>query len=71
MKMTEDQIKEHKDNPNVVVEIHGKWFRCQCGCNVFNHPTFDNEIFECNSCKSIYISVTDDKSGTALSIKNK
>lgn len=60
-KMNEDQIKRHNENPNILLKILGKSFRCECGCNVFHHPqnetdgSMDDEIFKCNSCNLVYI----------------
>ena len=39
---------------NVMPKINGKCFRCECGCNVFHHPTEDDLLFECNSCEEWY-----------------
>lgn len=52
-KMSENEIKEHNKNPNILLKVGGKKFRCQCGCNVFHHID-DDEIFVCNSCKYEY-----------------
>ena len=52
-KMSEDEIKEHNKNPNILLKVDGERFRCQCGCNVFHHID-DDEIFVCNSCESEY-----------------
>lgn len=44
---------------NIVVKIGGKQFRCECGCNVFHHPSDvdDKEnTYECNACKALYYS---------------
>ena len=52
-KMTHKAIRKHKKNPNILLKIGGKPFRCDCGGNVFHHKD-DDEIFICNSCKSEY-----------------
>ena len=52
-KMTQEQIDKHNENPNILVTVEGKNFRCQCGCNVFHHLD-DDDIFICNSCNSEY-----------------
>jgi len=57
MKMTKEQIKKHEKNPNILLKVNGKSFRCHCGCNVFHHnEEYDTDIFECNSCHEIYSS---------------
>jgi len=52
-KMTDEQIAKHKENPNILVNIKGKNFRCNCGCNVFHH-TDDDCIYICNACNTEY-----------------
>ena len=54
-KMTDEQIKEHEKNPNILLKVDGKPFRCSCGCNVFHHED-DDSIFICNLCETNYIS---------------
>ena len=39
---------------NVLIEVDGKSFRCDCGCNVFHHPELKPEIYECNACGARY-----------------
>ncbi len=57
-KMTEQQIQEHRKNPNIIIRKEdSSLFRCECGCNVFHHID-DDEIYICNSCKMEYISKT-------------
>ena len=36
--------------------INGKFFRCDCGCNVFKKPKPVSQpgLFECNSCEALY-----------------
>ena len=53
MKMTQEQIDQHNENPNVCIRMGGVLFRCSCGCNVFHHVD-DDEIFICNSCDAKY-----------------
>lgn len=58
-KMTTEQIKEHDNNPNVMLKINGVFFRCNCGCKVFHHPkeedgSMDDNLFVCNLCNSEY-----------------
>ena len=53
-KMTEEQIRKHKENPNTTLKLKGKAFFCQCGCNVFHHPNGDDDEFKCNSCGDTY-----------------
>lgn len=49
--MTESEIKAHTDNPNILLKIAGKPYRCECGCNVFHHPGTDADVYSCNACK--------------------
>jgi|WetSurMetagenome_2_1015567.scaffolds.fasta_scaffold783693_2 hypothetical protein len=52
--MTDEEIKEHERNPNILIKIKGKTYRCPyCNCNVFHHPGTDKEEFACNSCQSL------------------
>ena len=53
MKMTQEQIDLHNENPNICIRMDGVLFRCPCGCNVFHHVD-DDEIFICNSCETEY-----------------
>lgn len=52
--MTQEEINRHKENPNIILKIGGRSFRCECGCNVFHHPGTDDDKFQCNSCGAIY-----------------
>lgn len=54
-KMTSEEIREHKENPNVLLKLKGQssGFRCRCGCNVFHHID-DWDIFFCNACDTEY-----------------
>ena len=53
MKMSQEQINKHNENPNILLKVQGEEFRCVCGCNLFHHID-DDSIFLCNSCKSEY-----------------
>lgn len=53
-KMTKEEIDKHNENPNILLTVNGKKFRCQCGCNVFHHID-DDAVFICNSCDSEYV----------------
>jgi hypothetical protein len=36
---------------NFTIRSSGKFFHCQCGCNVFHKPDDrDLELYECNAC---------------------
>lgn len=54
---------------NVMLKIAGKGYVCECGCNVFHHPTRDElkamgfpgvytvkieNVFVCNGCDSAF-----------------
>lgn len=52
-KMTDEEIKKHNNDPNLLIKHEGHNFRCNCGCNVFHHK--DNWYFiYCNSCGTEY-----------------
>jgi len=42
------------ENNNVTVRVDGKPFRCRCGCNVFQHPEGEPNIYACNACDTWY-----------------
>jgi hypothetical protein len=46
-------VKKKRRN-NIVITVAGKRFFCRRGCNVFNNPTNDAKLYECNSCKVQY-----------------
>ena len=50
--MTKEEIEKHKENPNILLKVGGKPFRCECGCNVFHHPGTDADEYCCNACGS-------------------
>jgi hypothetical protein len=54
--MTDEEIKKHKENPNIILKVGGKFFRCECGCNVFHHPGTDSDEYQCNACPAKYYS---------------
>lgn len=37
-------------------KIDGKFFRCECGCNVFAKSSTRPDYYKCNSCNLIYLS---------------
>lgn len=37
---------------DIMVEVEGKSFRCDCGSNVFHHPLEVPEKYRCNGCGS-------------------
>ena len=37
---------------NIMPQFNGKFFRCECGCNVFNKISEDRAV--CNSCQELY-----------------
>lgn len=42
--------------PNILLKVAGKHFRCDCGCNVFNKPkpVSDPGRYVCNACAAEY-----------------
>jgi len=46
------------DEPkDILISVGGKPFRCECGCNVFRHPSNlpeDRYKYVCNSCRLTY-----------------
>jgi len=52
--MTPEEMEREKANPNCLLKVEGKPFRCSCGCNVFHHPTNDADLYECNACGTQY-----------------
>lgn len=59
--MSEEEIKKHKENPNILLKVQGKNFRCFCGCNVFHHEqcedgTMESNEYFCNCCNQRYFS---------------
>lgn len=42
--------------PNILLKVAGKPFRCDCGCNVFNQPkpVSDPGRYVCNACATEY-----------------
>lgn len=46
---------ETDGQPDVMVKVDGKPFRCTCGGNVFRHPKGRTDIFICNSCGEAYL----------------
>ena len=55
-KMSDAEILKHKENPNILLKVGGKSFRCDCGCNVFHHID-DWDEYYCNSCGTGYESI--------------
>lgn len=56
MKPTQAELAQHKSNPNIVLTVGGKAFRCECGCNVFHHPDDEDwSIYACNACRHEYV----------------
>lgn len=49
--MSEDEINKYNENPNILLTIAGKPYRCECGCNVFHHPDIDADVYACNACE--------------------
>lgn len=43
-------------NEDFMPKINGKFFRCECGCNVFRKPkpVSRPNLFECNSCEALF-----------------
>jgi len=40
---------------NFTVRIEGKFFRCNCRCNVFHKPDKNHlELYKCNACGQTY-----------------
>lgn len=39
---------------DIMLRVAGKRFRCSCGCNVFQHPEGEPDIYRCNSCNKEY-----------------
>lgn len=39
---------------DVTLRVAGKPFRCACGCNVFQHPEGEPDVFRCNACAAEY-----------------
>lgn len=35
---------------DIMLRVSGKRFRCGCGCNVFQHPPTEPDIYRCNAC---------------------
>lgn len=55
----EDEFNGTRDEVQargVMPKIDGKFFRCECGCNVFTKSKTRAHILRCNSCLSIYSS---------------
>lgn len=50
MDMTKEEKANYDKNPNIMLTVGGNPFRCECGCNVFGHPTLDKDTYQCNSC---------------------
>lgn len=45
-----------EESGDVMPKVDGKFFRCECGCNVFRQllrrlPRF---MYKCNSCRAVY-----------------
>jgi hypothetical protein len=38
---------------DVMLQIEGKSFRCECGCNVFRKE-LNGTLYKCNACGSLY-----------------
>lgn len=49
--MTTEEIEKYAANPNIMLKIAGKPLRCKCGCNVFQHPGTDADVYKCNACE--------------------
>jgi hypothetical protein len=48
--LTPHEYKKHALNPNIVLRVGGKPYRCECGCNVFHHPNTRADLYTCNAC---------------------
>lgn len=52
--MTKEEYEKHQENKNIILNVGGKSFTCDCGCNVFHHPGWDKDEYRCNSCSATY-----------------
>ena len=51
------KAKRHPDGTlfESTLKMDGKGFFCDCGCNVFHIPDFENpDTYRCNACMKIY-----------------
>ncbi len=48
--------EKEDSQPNVILKVAGKPFRCNCGCNVFHKPRPISEPgrYVCNACDTEY-----------------
>jgi hypothetical protein len=63
MRLSDEKWAKHQENPNIMVRladapiVYGvrRSFHCDCGCNVFHHPSQDEgNKYVCNSCGITY-----------------
>lgn len=44
--------EEKNARPDTLIQVEGKTFRCDCGCNVFKRH--DKTAYSCNACEAIW-----------------
>lgn len=50
-------MEKTETNKDWTLTIGGKYFYCDCGCNVFKKNLYDETKYICNSCKAQYNTV--------------
>ncbi len=51
-----DDLDEETEDGDCFIKFpdQSKYFRCECGCNIFRHLKKDKTKYKCNSCEELY-----------------